>query len=105
AVTAARPLKDGDLIDFSGTPLKFVDPAEIYLRKLSAGPDDAGSSGDVAVLRLPSEAERGRAAKVDRQATTRNETEGRARLERTLIIGGLAIAFAAIAALVWVLAT
>jgi pSer/pThr/pTyr-binding forkhead associated (FHA) protein len=102
-VSGARTLKDGDQVDFHGTVLRFVDPAEVYLRKLSAGPDDADAN--VAVLRPPDDAERVRAAKVDRNATTRRDGDGRSPLELWLIVGGLAVAFAAIAGLIWVLAS
>jgi pSer/pThr/pTyr-binding forkhead associated (FHA) protein len=103
AVTSERVLKDGDQIDFAGTTLKFVDPAEVYLRRLSAGADDA-HDGSVAVLRPPSEDERVRAARVDRRATTIDGVV-RSRLELGMIIGGLTVALAAIIALVWVLAS
>lgn len=105
-VTGPRALRDGDQLDFHGTSLRFVDPAEVYLRKLSAGPDDSPDQSigpSVDVLRPPSEAERVRAARVDRQATTRNDAETRSRLELALIVGGLTVAVAAIAGLIWVL--
>jgi pSer/pThr/pTyr-binding forkhead associated (FHA) protein len=102
-VAGARALKDGDQLDFHGTTLRFVDPAEVYLRKLSAGPDDADAN--VAVLRPPSDAERVRAAKVDRHATTRREGDPRSRVELLLIVGGLTVALGAIVGLIWVLAS
>ncbi len=41
-VSGARLLHDGDVLLFGGTSLRYADPAEVYLRKLEAAPDEAG---------------------------------------------------------------
>jgi pSer/pThr/pTyr-binding forkhead associated (FHA) protein len=40
-VSGVRVLTDGDVVTFGGTLLRFCDPAEVYLRKLEAAPDEA----------------------------------------------------------------
>lgn len=42
ALGGARRLRDGDRLVFAGTPIRFDDPAEVYLRKLAdaATPDE-----------------------------------------------------------------
>jgi pSer/pThr/pTyr-binding forkhead associated (FHA) protein len=80
-VAGARPLREGDVLQFGGTSLRFHDPAERYLAKLEAAPDEA-----------------------ERRPQPRPARARAAMRPEWLLAGaGLAIALAAAAGLVWVL--
>jgi hypothetical protein len=76
-----RPLADGDQLVFGGTRLRFEDPAELYLKRLMASPDNA---------------ERSNPDPVTPPARAR-------RPELWLAAAGALVALVALAALAWVL--
>lgn len=80
-VQGERCLHDGDVLVFGGTSLRFVDPAEVYLRRLEALPDE------------PQPAAPAPAAPPVREG----------RPERWLAAFGVLVAVAAGGALIWVL--
>jgi hypothetical protein len=97
-LAGARPLADADLLSFAGASLKYVDPAEVYLRKLSAA--------EAEVVSAPSDEERARDDQVDRATRTRpGASPRRARAELFLAVSGIAIALAALAALIALLSS
>jgi pSer/pThr/pTyr-binding forkhead associated (FHA) protein len=52
-VGGARLLRDGDVLVFGGTSLRYLDPADVYLRKLEAGPDERAAESARIVVRAP----------------------------------------------------
>ena len=102
-VAGARRLSDGEVVRFGGSRLVYRDPAEVYLKRLEAAPDEPEPGASTRARTRSSPAWPTARRAIDRAFGAPYLRRGPSEL--VLAVVGAVIALAAAIALVWVLAS